>query len=322
MVSPDEIKRLWELEKPLYDTVGHEVVSHLKNELPRHEILPEVSYRTKELLSIIKKLTRKSKEKEYSYEDLKDKLGIRIICSFITDLDIVDELILAHFIIVKAEYKKEALEFNKLDYTSNHYDVKLKSGIINVEEYDQVKDFVFEIQVRSINQHAWSSSAHILTYKSEADIPLSLQRKVYRLLSLYEIADDEFASVNKSLQDAENNIAYKFIRKLEGKVYRYSQTDFDRVLSIHYFNNLLKEFTNQKSEDILDILLSFITDNDEKLSRVFSENKMRFHKIPVLTQPEIFLIFYMLDKHESVLEQIYSNELDFEELERLKGIWI
>lgn len=322
MISSDEIKERWDEERPLYNEIGIVVNKHLKNKLPWFEILPEVSYRTKDLISLIKKINRKSQKKPYTYENANDKLGLRIICPFSSDLDIVDGFIRGHFNIVKAEYKKDELAFDKLDYTSNHYDVTINPNMINIVNYNQIKDFIFEIQVRSINQHAWSNSAHILTYKSEAKIPVKLQRKVYRLLSLYEIADDEFASVNKSLRDAENNIAYKFIRKLEGKVYKYAQIDFDRGLSIHYFNKLLSEFKLPQKEKILNNLIEFVNENEKKLTRVFLENKIRFHKIPVITQPEIFLIFYMFENHESVLEHIYANELDYDELEILKGIWV
>lgn len=192
---------------------------------------------------------------------------------------------------------------------------------LNLPEFFKFKDLVFEIQVRSINQHAWSNSAHILTYKSEAEIPKSLQRKVYRLLSLYEIADDEFSSVNTALQDSKNNIAYKFIRKFEGKVYRFIQMDFDRVLSIYNFNKLLSEFDAETKEKTLDRLIHFVNENEAKLEHIFKENKIRFHKILVLTQPEIFLIFYMLDHHTATLEYIYANKLDYNELESLIGIW-
>lgn len=321
-MTADEIKLKWETDNLLYKELGEVVSNHLKNGLPNYELMPEISFRTKELISIIKKIQRKSKDKKYTYDDLKDKLGIRIICPFSSDLEIVDNFINEQFNVDKAEYKKEELAFDKLDYTSNHYDVRINSSKIYIEDASLYKDLVFEIQVRSINQHAWSNSAHILTYKSEADIPPVLQRKVYRLLSLYEIADDEFTSVNKQLQDLKNNIAYHFIRNLEGKVYKYTKSDFDRDLSIFYFNKLLSEFGADKKEELIDLVKKHAENNDSKLKNLFDENMIRFHKIPVLTQPEIFLIFYMLDNHLSLLESIYVNELDEDELNTLKGIWV
>ena len=320
-MNPDDIKSLWEIEEPVYQSLGHEVVTYMKAQLPKFEIMPEISFRTKELISIIKKIQRKSKSKTYNYNDLKDKLGIRIICPFSSELEIVDKWIKEHFQIEKAEYKKDELDYDKLDYTSNHYDLKVKTEKFNPNIGEDVLNFVFELQVRSINQHAWSSASHILTYKSESKIPKILQRKVYRLLSLYEIADDEFSNVNKQLNDIRQNIEYHFIRSLEGKIYKLSGRDFDRGLSLFYFSKLLQPFPTNKKTSILESLLTFTNQNELKFDKIFNENEFRLYKIPVLSQPEIFLIFFMMDFHPNVLDEVYSNELDYQELENLRGIW-
>ncbi|OAD91461.1 hypothetical protein A7A78_02905 [Aequorivita soesokkakensis] len=323
-MATEDIKQKWLKDQPLYEDLGKLVSIHLKHGLPKYEILPEISYRTKELLSIVKKIERKKKEKEssYTYDDLKDKLGVRVICSFSSDLEIVDKFLKEQYLIIKAEYKKDSLAFDKLDYTSNHYDIKINPKKLHLDFYESIKDFIFEIQVRSINQHAWSSSAHILTYKSEVKIPQPLQRRVYRLLSLYEIADDEFSSVNQLLKDSLNNLIYKFIRLLEGKVYKYAKVDFDRATSIYNFEKLLADFPENKKEYIFEKIEEFIKINDEKIKRIFEENEIRYHLIPLLTQPEIFLIFYMLENHEALLEKTFSNDLEYNELETIMGIWV
>lgn len=321
MTDSSEIEKMWNEEKPLYHLLGERTVAFLKSEIPKHELLPEISFRTKELLSIVKKLKRKQKEKDYAYHDLKDKLGIRIICSFSSDLEIIDNILKKNFEIIKAEYKKEELEYDKLDYTSNHYDVKVKTDKIYFESPDLYKDYVYEIQVRSINQHAWSSSSHILTYKRDAEIPKKLQRKVYRLLSLYEIADDEFSAVNRELIEQESNLAYQFIRKFEGKIYKYAGVDFDRQTSLYTLKILLTNFPSENQEGFMQKIESFIESNTSKLEHIFETNKIRYHQIPYLTQPEVFLIFYLLEKFPAQLEEVYANELDEDELEQLKAIW-
>jgi putative GTP pyrophosphokinase len=318
----DEIASSWEEEKPIFEEIGAKTSLFLKNEILNHEIYPEITYRTKELLSIVKKIQRKSKEKAYHFNDLKDKLGVRIVCSFSSDLDIVDKIIRQNFHIEKAEYKKEELEFDKLDYTSNHYDLKINSKKIIFENFEEIKNKTIELQVRSINQHAWSSSAHILTYKKEAEIPKNLQRRVYRLLSLYEIADDEFSNINYELKEKENGLVYNYIRKLEGKIFKYAKVDFDRQMSISTLKHLFSPFNIEKQKSLTENVLLFVTENDKKIENIFKNYSNKFFRNPILTQPEIFLIFYMMDYHISTLEDIYTNELDYEELEKIKGIWV
>jgi ppGpp synthetase/RelA/SpoT-type nucleotidyltranferase len=318
----NDIEERWFTDQPIYENIGAKVSMFLKNVILKHEIYPELSYRLKELLSIVKKIERKSKDKEYTYEDLKDKLGVRVICSFSSQLDEVDKIIHQNFNVEKVEYKKEELDFDRLDYTSNHYDLTVDTSKIHFENPEICKGKVFELQVRSINQHAWSSSSHILTYKKEAEIPKVLQRRVYRLLSLYEIADDEFSNINSELQEKENGIAYQYIRKLEGKVYKYAKVDFDRQTSLMKLAFLLSPFEKEKRKELIEAVYTFVSENDEKLERVFDNYSSKFHQIPFLTQPEIFLIFYMLEKHESTLEEIFVNDLDNDELEKIKGIWV
>ena len=100
MTNVQNIAELWDEEQPNYERLGAIVSSFIKDIITDYEILPEIHYRTKELLSIIKKIKKKKVQKEYSYQDLKDKLGIRIICTFQEEMDIIDEFLKENFVIV------------------------------------------------------------------------------------------------------------------------------------------------------------------------------------------------------------------------------
>lgn len=318
----DKISEDWKNESKLYDQLGKRVVAYIKREITRHEILPEVTFRTKDLISIVKKIKKKNLEKTgYSLVDLKDKLGVRIICAFNTDLDVVDEFLKFHFEIEKAEYKKDALDFNKLDYTSNHYDVKIGNKKKLKFKEEKIKDMIFEVQVRSLNQHAWSNTAHVLTYKRESDISDMLKRRVYRLLSLYEIADDEFSSVNRALYEQEDNLVYTLLRKLEGKIYKYAHIDFDRESSLTNISLIIKELPTKQKGRLIQEIESFIKINEKKIINIFKTNRHRFFRLPYITQPEIFIVWFCLANFPFKIEEIYTNEFDEEELEQIKAIW-
>lgn len=237
MLDVVQISEQWNEDEPKLNKLGAEVSSFLRKGLFTKELHPEISYRTKEIQSLIKKIQKKQKTKEYGYNDLRDKLGIRIICPFTSDLDIVDSFLKENFIIRKEEKKKEKIDFNKLDYQSNHYDVSVKEEIIAFD-----KDFIFEIQVRTMNQHAWANSAHILYYKQDIELPDEMKHRIYRLLSLYELADEEFTKVNDYLKGKKDDLIYNLLRRLEGKLYKYAETDFDREISINNLTILLSFF--------------------------------------------------------------------------------
>lgn len=316
-----QIVSLWEDDEPSYKQLGELVYSHIKSSITEYEILPEISYRTKDLLSIIKKIKKKLREKDYSYDHLNDKLGVRIICTYKEDLDKVDSFLKENFIIKKTEYKKDVLDFDKLDYTSNHYDVSIDTAIGIFNDKQCFENLVFEIQVRTLNQHAWSNTAHSLAYKQEAEIEAYLKRRVYRLLSLYEIADDEFSSVNYALSNNPDNLVYSLLRKLESKIYKYAKIDFDRTISLINIKTILSYLSDDQQKQLIKKIDSFINLNNDKIFEIFNENKIRFHEIDFITQPEIFVVWYSLDNFYFEILDNWANDFEIADLEQIANLW-
>ncbi|HNQ69054.1 MAG TPA: hypothetical protein PKN32_11800 [Bacteroidales bacterium] len=319
-----QIAEAWKVDEPKYKELGGVVSVFLKTIITECEILPEISFRPKELLSIVKKIKKKRREKgreKYSYNDLNDKLGVRIICAFQEEMDVIDVFLHKYFDIKKVERKKENLDIKTLDYISNHYDALIKPSVKHFSKHHKLKDLVFEIQVRTLNQHAWANSAHSLSYKQEAEIPPSLMRKVYRLLSLYEIADDEFSAVNKALVEHPDNSVYKMLKKLESKIYKYAQIDYDRETSLYTLRVLLGYLTSQEIQTAFQEIEAFIKINEEKILRIFSENKERYFEIPLLTQPEIFLVWFSLERFPYSIIDNWVEDFDNDELEQIKTLW-
>lgn len=316
MVNIPQISEQWKIDEPNLKKLGESVVELLKRGLWAKEMHPEISYRTKEIQSIIKKIQKKKKEKEYGYNDLKDKLGVRVICPFLSDLETVDGFLYDNFNVKKAERKKDLIDFDKLDYQSNHYDVTVKKDKINFDE-----NFIFEVQVRTLNQHAWANSAHILYYKQDVQLPDEMKRKIYRLLSLYELADEEFMKVNQYLQQQKGNIIYTLLKKLEGKVYKYANADFDRELSIENIKIVLDFFTKEEQTEIETTIEPFIEEHNSKIQHIFDSNRNRYADIPLLTQPEIFIIWYGLEKKYFSISDNWNDYFEESELEQIQTLW-
>jgi ppGpp synthetase/RelA/SpoT-type nucleotidyltranferase len=321
MVDIKSIYEIWANEEPNYKKLGEMVVEFMKIGLSKYEILPDITYRTKELLSIIKKIKKKQKEEEYSYANLTDKLGVRVICPFLDDIDKVDKFITEGFKVHKIEKKKDKIDFNKLDYQSNHYDVSIKCSLAEFTEFVKFQDMIFEIQVRTLNQHAWSNSAHTLYYKQDIDMPDEMKRKIYRLLSIYEIADEEFAIVNKYMQEQPDNFIYTMLRKLEGKIYKYAKIDFDREMSIENMKILFTFFDEKGKMEINHNIENFIVENSEKIEIIFASYSSHFYEYPFLTQPEIFIVWFGLEKFEFSITDNWNEHFDDFELEQIKSIW-
>lgn len=315
-MDASEIIKRWNDEEPNLKILGEKIVLFLKEQLYKEELHAEISFRTKEIQSIIKKIQRKSKEKKYTYDDLRDKLGIRIICPFLSDLEIVNKLLTTFFKIKKVEKKKDYIDFNRLDYQSNHYDVSVNDKYIKTSVDP---NFIFEIQVRTMNQHAWANSAHILYYKQDIALPDDMKHKIYRLLSLYELADEEFEKVDEYLKKYKDNLSYTLLRKLEGKIYKYALTDFDRDLSAEQMPKILEFFNATDQEKINTGIENFIIQNDQKLKHIYVDNRSRYADIPFLTQPEIFIIFWGLTNCPFSITDNWC--FDEDELNLITNLW-
>ncbi|WP_448788810.1 hypothetical protein [Bacteroides graminisolvens] len=321
MLDIQHIVDSWTKDELIYKKIGKCTSDFIRAQISEYEILPEISFRTKELLSIIKKIKKKQLSKEYSYENLNDKLGVRIICSFESELNIVDHFLKEFFNIVKVEYKKDELIFDKLDYQSNHYDVTIKSELNPFASIKDYKDFVFEIQVRTLNQHAWSNAAHGLSYKQDKELPDEIKRRIYRLLALYELADQEIEFVNSYLKNQNTDLSYSILQKLEGKIYKYAKVDYDKEYSIDVLRIFSSIFQNDKMHQINENIDTFVSNYHEKIKRIFDENRFRFYEISFLTQPEIFVSWYALENFEYTLTDSWDNYFDSEDLEQIRTLW-
>lgn len=320
MIDLEEIISEWQNEKTEYESLGKFMQTFLSDRIFESGLKCEVSFRTKDLVSIIKKIKKKRKEREYNLDSLSDKLGLRIICNYNSDLDVIDKLIDRYLDVEKTEYKKEELDFDKLGYTSNHYDVKLGEK----EYYNGLEDLsglIFELQVRTLNQHAWSNIVHELSYKQEGALNDSVKRKIYRLSSLYEIADDEFAAVNKSISESAETESISMLKALEPFLYKYAKVDYDRETSMSTIKGIIEHFSIEQINLFKAKIPEFINKNNTKITTVFDENKENFYRLSLLTQPEVFLVWYCLEDAEYVLRDNWSNHSDDSELETISNLW-
>jgi putative GTP pyrophosphokinase len=97
--------------------------------------------------------------------------------------------------------KRTTLDPDRFGYLSLHYVVRLGEGRLSLPEYKEFGEVRFEIQIRSILQHAWAEIEHDLGYKSEHAVPAQLRRRFSRLAGLLELADEEFAAIRHSLTE-------------------------------------------------------------------------------------------------------------------------
>ena len=178
--------------------VVHSILSDISNELGLTVLA--VEHRVKEEKSLAGKLERKG-DVYNTLEDITDILGCRVICFLLDEVDKIGKKVEEKFVIdwENSSDKRTLLKENAFGYLSLHYICSLPFG----DKWpDEICGKKFEIQIRTILQHAWSAIHHDIGYKSDFGVPREISRQFARLAGLLELADDEF------LRARDNMFAY------------------------------------------------------------------------------------------------------------------
>lgn len=149
--------------------------------------------RVKEWASITNKLDGKT-ENLKSCKDLEDFIGVRVITLFKRDVVRLCKLFEKTFLITLRKDKMEELEVSRFGYISQHLIVRIPKSWKKMPAFSGM-DFIVEIQVRTLSQHIWAASSHLLQYKKETDVPVSVSRSIHRVAALLETVDLEFERV-------------------------------------------------------------------------------------------------------------------------------
>ncbi|MFG3123092.1 GTP pyrophosphokinase family protein [Streptomyces sp. NPDC048201] len=161
-----------------------------------------IVYRVKAYESAAAKLA-KSPDRYTGIEALTDMLGVRVITYFADEVDAIAELVEREFAVdlENSVDKRALLDPDRFGYLSRHYILSLNSAREGLPEYSRFKGEIFELQIRSILQHAWAEVEHDLGYKSQASLPNGMKRQFSRLAGLLELADEQFADLrDRSVQ--------------------------------------------------------------------------------------------------------------------------
>lgn len=164
----------------------------------------DVESRLKDREECISKFTRKyrtkleASETSYTIKDhITDIIGLRIVCLYEDDIDIIYDILKSEFDVIEVTDKKAQIEETEASfgYKGLHLDLRLNELRRGMAEYSLYGDYRFEIQIRTVVQDAWSIIDHKIKYKKS--IPNTLKRRINTLAALFELADREFRAIRE-----------------------------------------------------------------------------------------------------------------------------
>ncbi|MEI6387887.1 MAG: tetratricopeptide repeat protein [Spirochaetota bacterium] len=186
----------------------------------RAGIKPTIKGRIKSFDSLYKKrlrLLRNFREKGSEPSALGDIVGLRIVCPFLGDLELVEKILRSDFSVIEVERKGAERSFKEFGYESIHMTAEIPQQLRL--ELQGLDISLFEIQLRTILQEAWAEVEHELVYKAELS-PLDepLKRKLAALsanLTLSDIIFQEIREYQQRLGSELNSRRQAFYSKIE-----------------------------------------------------------------------------------------------------------
>lgn len=141
---------------------------------------------------------KKCEDPKYeSPEQIMDVAALRIITQTTMEVEQVCGMIEREFAVDPENSCDKAKEMgvNKVGYLSVHYVVRMSPQRLELKEYSRFEGLCWEIQVRSLLQHAWAEIEHDRGYKFAGKLPKHIERKFHLVAANLELMDEEFRSL-------------------------------------------------------------------------------------------------------------------------------
>jgi putative GTP pyrophosphokinase len=176
--NPDLLEIDYRRRHPVLVRLAHMIDEHVRGLLQDQPRIDRISARAKDVDRFLKKATSEIEgQPKYSepLNQIQDQIGVRIIVFYKSDVDRIDALVKRYFAAI--EYRRVVPDSeSEFGYFGQHLVLVLPSDIIE-EHIDKalIPDF-FELQIKTLFQHAWSEADHDLAYKP-GDTPLTGEQK-------------------------------------------------------------------------------------------------------------------------------------------------
>ncbi len=163
----------------------------------RYNPIEHIKTRIKTPESIVKKLKRNGHDTsiESMIKYVNDIAGVRLICSFTSDI-----YRLAEMIGNQSDLKVLSIK----DYIRNPKESGYKSYhmLVSVPIFlsDSVVDTKVEIQIRTIAMDFWASLEHKIYYKFEGNAPEYISRDLKECAEMVSALDEKMLSLNDAIQ--------------------------------------------------------------------------------------------------------------------------
>lgn len=296
--NKEEFLKKYEQEKPMFDAWGHYVQKYIYDELEKSNtdieriIKIKSEPRVKGNDSIIAKAFLRKKYTN-AYEEITDKVGVRFVVMVNKQIKIIKDIIEKSDLwdYSKDQDYEESIEKHPdiFSYESVHYIVRNRHDI-NEKGILIKKGTPCEVQIRTLEQHAYAELSHDYVYKQESKTNSSTKRCMARSMALNETTDELFSKVYDMVEE-ENKKYYDLVDFLCSKIsFPNYNEKMDR--SIYECINLMLDNYRINEEKINNFLTEYYIDKINKR-----------HDLILYQQPMIIILYILAKEHPAELEE-------------------
>ncbi|MGN0132219.1 MAG: GTP pyrophosphokinase family protein [Lachnospiraceae bacterium] len=200
----------WEEVVLIYNSALKEIGTKLEilndefQHVHQYNPIEHIKSRIKTPQSIVKKL------KKHGYESTIDNMvkyvndiaGVRVICSFTSDIYRIAEMIINQNDIKVISVKDYILNPKPSGYKSYHLIVTVPIFLS-----DRIVDTKVEIQIRTVAMDFWASLEHKIHYKFEGNAPEHIKQELIECANMVSELDARMLSLNEQVQELANESA-------------------------------------------------------------------------------------------------------------------
>ena len=192
----------WKEVNLIYNSALKEITTKLEilndefQHIHRYNPIEHIKSRLKSPESIVKKLKKHGREStiENMVEYINDIAGVRIICSFTSDIYRIAEMLRNQNDIKVLSIKDYIKTPKPSGYKSYHMIVSIPIFLS-----DRVADTKVEIQIRTVAMDFWASLEHKIHYKFEGNAPDSIKRELVECSKMVSDLDERMLSLNEEV---------------------------------------------------------------------------------------------------------------------------
>lgn len=163
-----------------------------------HSPIEFVTGRVKPVASILDKANQKHIALDHLVEEMQDIAGLRMMCQFVDDIEVVVRLLRQRNDFRIVEERDYITNKKPSGYRSYHVVIEYP-----VETIQGEKKILAEIQIRTLAMNFWATIEHSVNYKYQGEFPEAINKRLKRAAEAAFQLDEEMSQIREEIQEAQ-----------------------------------------------------------------------------------------------------------------------